>query len=110
MCLIHDIEQHLEHDFHVPPEYVYVASGNVDTDFNKEEPWSCSAPSAYLHRDIFETDLDFVEYHDHNVQYYSEESAVNVFHVKMDHQEDMNQYMLPDEEDGTISDGGFCSC
>jgi hypothetical protein len=113
MYIIQDINQNLEHDFHVPPEYEYVASGKVDPDFNKEEPWACSAPSAYLHRDIFETDLDFVEYHvDHNTVHYSEESAVDVFDVKMDyHQQDMIQYyMPPDEEDGTISNGGFCSC
>jgi hypothetical protein len=100
----------------LPSEYEYVPSirytGNVDRDFEMEEPCSSSwPPSAYLHSDIFEIDLDFPEYHDHNDVLYSEESAVDVFDVKTDNKKaDIDQYMPPNEDDGTNTDGGFCSC
>jgi hypothetical protein len=116
--------QQLEPDFHVPPEYMYVPSirctDNVDRDFKMEETCSSWSPSAYLHSDIFETDLDLPEYHDHNVLY-NEESAVDVFDVKTDDQQEgstrrgrldtiISQYMPFDEDNGTNTDGEFCSC
>lgn len=122
MCFIQDIKQQLEPDFQVPSEYMYVPSirctDTVDRDFETEESCSSWSPSAYLHRDIFETDLDLPEYHDDNNVLYSEESAVDVFDVKMDYQQEgstrldtiVTQYMPFDEDDGTNTDGEFCSC